>query len=66
MAKTAQIKSSPQKCRAWGHIISVLTGQNILKFDWWVVIDVDYRIAKEFFYFFIIWSTYLLLKIGSN
>ena len=47
-AKTAQIKSSPQKLCAWGIIISGLTGQNILKFDWWVVIDVEYRIAKDF------------------
>ena len=24
----------------------------MLKFDWWVVIDMDYRIAKEFLIFF--------------
>ena len=26
----------------------------ILKFDWWVFIDVDHIIAKEFFYFFLV------------
>ena len=37
-----------------------------MKFDWWVIIDVDYRIAKELLKCCIIWSTYFLLKIGSN
>ena len=46
------MKSSPQNWCAWGLIISVLTGQEMLKFDWWVVIDMDYRIAKEFLIFF--------------
>ena len=34
MDETARIKSSPQNGRAWGLIISVLTGKKILKFDW--------------------------------
>ena len=51
MTETAQIKYSPQNWRAWCLIISGLTGQKILKFDWWVVIDVDYIIAKEFLNF---------------
>ena len=52
MAKTARINSSPQNWSAWGLIISGLTEQKKLKFDWWVVIDVDYIIAKGFFIFY--------------
>ena len=46
MTETARIKSSPQNWRAWGLIISVLTGQKIPKFDLWAFIDVEYIIAK--------------------
>ena len=46
MAETSRTKSSPQNWRARGLIISEMTGQKKLKFDWWVVIDVDYRFAK--------------------
>ena len=52
MAKTVRIKWPPQKLRL---IISGLTGQKILQFDWWVVIDEGYIIVKEF---------YLFLKFG--
>ena len=31
-----------------------------------MIIDAEYIIAKKFLNFLIIWSTYLLLKIGSN
>ena len=37
-----------------------------LKFDWWVVVDVDYIIANEFLFICKIWSTYILLKNGLN
>ena len=66
MAETAQIKSSPQSWCARGLVISGLTGQKKLKFYWWVVIDVEYTNAKGFLNFFMIWSSYLLFKIGSN
>ena len=46
MAKTAQNKSSPQNWRARGLIISRLTGKEILNFDRWVFVDVDYRFIK--------------------
>ena len=52
MAEMSRIKSSPQNWRAWGLIISELTGQEILKFEWWVVIDVEYRISKIVLIFF--------------
>ena len=66
MAKTARIKWPPQKWRAWRLIISGLTGPKILKFDWWLVIDEDYIIVKEFLFISKIWSTSILLKNGSN
>ena len=37
-----------------------------LKFDWWVVIDENYIIVKEFLIISKTWSSYLLLKNGSN
>ena len=51
MAKTARIKSAPQNWRARGLSISETNEQKIMKFDWWVFIDVDYIIAKEFLIF---------------
>ena len=48
MAKTDQIKSPHQKWRAWNLIILGLTLQKILKFNWWVFIDVESVIAKGF------------------
>ena len=65
MAKTTPIKSAPQNWRASGLVISGLAGQKILQFDWFVVTDVDYIMAKELLSLFTIWSTYLLLKISS-
>ena len=38
----------------------------IPQFDWWVVIDEDYIICKEVLFISKIWSTYKLLKNGSN
>ena len=66
MAETGRIKSSPQKWCTWELIILGLTGQKILKFDWWVFIDMEYILAKVSLIFLIISSIYLLLKIGSN
>ena len=48
----ARIKSSPQKWRVLGLIISVLTRKYILKFYGCVIIDMGYRIAKAFLTFF--------------
>ena len=48
MAKTARIKWPLVK---WRLIISGLTGPKILKFDWWVVIDEEYIIVKNFYLF---------------
>ena len=61
MAEMARIKSSPQTWRARGLINSGLTGQKRLKFDWCIVIDVEYGILVDFIFIFI-WSTYVLLK----
>ena len=36
--------------------------QKKLKFDWWVVIDVDYIIAKEFLIFFNLVNLYTAQK----
>ena len=63
MTKTARIKWPLVK---WRLIISGLTGPKILKFDCWAVIDEDYIIIKEFLFISKIWSTYILLKNGSN
>ena len=37
-----------------------------LKFDWWLVIDEDYIIIKEFLFISKIWSTSILLENGSH
>ena len=58
MARTARIKSSPPKWCAWGLVISGMTGQNILKFDWWVVIDMEYRIVKVFLNFYYLFNVF--------
>ena len=66
MAKTAELKCLPPKMACLGLIISGLTGQKKLKFDWWVVIDEDYIIIKEFLFISKFWSTSILLKNGST
>ena len=38
----------------------------ILKFDWWVVIDVYYILTKEFLFFSKFFSTSILIKNSSN
>ena len=62
MAKTARIKWLPQKMACWGLVISGLTEQKILKFDWSVVIDVDYIIIKEFSIFKILVNLFIAQK----
>ena len=51
MAKTARIKWPPQKWRVEASLSQDRLDKKI-QFDWWVVIDVDYIIVKEFFFFF--------------
>ena len=69
MAEMAQIKSSPQNWRARDLIISGLDKQKILKFDWWVVIDVAYIISKEFLNFYNLvnlFTAQIWLEIGQQ
>ena len=58
-------KCAPKMARQ-GLIISGLTGQKILQFYCWVVIDKDYILVKGFYFISKFWSTYILLKNGST